>query len=75
MIHLKKKKKEGENCGSAYSEWMLTYENFTGLNGTVPCSLYSILYENHMIEDPFYGLNEYKARELCEKGCTFYSSI
>ena len=52
-------------------EWMLTYENFTGLNGTVPCSLYSILYENHMIEDPFYGLNEYKARELCEKGCTF----
>lgn len=52
-------------------EWTLSYESFTGLQGTIPCSLYSVLYQNHIIEDPFYGLNEYKSREMCEKGCTF----
>lgn len=43
--------------------------------GTVPGSLYSILLENGLMEDPFYRNNELKALALSEKEYTFSRSF
>ena len=51
--------------------WELQYKDFQPLAAGAPCSLYSVLLENGLIEDPFYGDNEYKIRELSREGCTF----
>ena len=49
--------------------WTLHYENVEPLTGTVPCSMYSLLLESGKMEDPFYRMNEYAARDLSEKDC------
>lgn len=36
-----------------------------------PCSLYSVLLENKLIDDPFYRDNEYKTCELSREDCSF----
>lgn len=51
--------------------WQMTYRNHTQIPCTVPCSMYSVLYENGFIEDPFYGLNEQKYTSLSDYGCSF----
>ncbi len=41
------------------------------INCTAPCSMYSVLKENKLIEDPYYGLNELEMRKLSEYDCEF----
>lgn len=55
--------------------WLLTYREHRGISCNAPCSLYSVLLENDLIEDLFYGLNEGKVRDLCEYPCTFSATF
>lgn len=55
--------------------WSLSYQNECGLTGTVPCSMYSILLAHGKMDDPFYRLNEYAARDMSEENCTLTSSF
>ena len=40
-----------------------------------PCSMYSVLIENNVIQNPYYGLNEDAAKEYSEKDCTFFAKF
>ncbi len=53
------------------TNWKMTYEEHKGLECTTPCSMYSVLADHKMIDDPFYGLNEREYLHLSEKGCSF----
>ena len=52
-------------------DWTLHFEDCEPLPCQAPCSLYSVLYENKIIPDPFWGLNEKAATALSEKDCAF----
>lgn len=49
----------------------MTYGEHKGLPCTAPCSMYSVLLQHGLIDDPYYGLNELKATPLSENGCVF----
>ena len=55
--------------------WKMSYEEHKGLACKAPCSMYSVLLENGIIEDPFYGLNELEVTKLSDKGCIFESEF
>ena len=40
------------------TNWKMTYEGHKNLSCKAPCSMYSVLFEKGIIDDPFYGLNE-----------------
>ena len=56
-------------------KWNMIYEEYKDLACTAPCSMYSVLLEHGIIEDPYYGLNEMDATRLADKGCIFISSF
>ena len=56
-------------------KWYLNYEQHKGLECTAPCSLYSVMLDKGLMEDPFYGMNEWQAKPMCEKDCEFYTTI
>jgi len=56
-------------------KWKLTYNEHRDIPCDAPCSLYSVLLENRLMEDPFYGLNEHKATPLCEDPCSFFAEF
>jgi beta-mannosidase len=47
------------------------FDNYGALECKAPCSMYSVLLEHGLIEDPFYGINELEATRLSEKNCAF----
>lgn len=49
----------------------LNNKQIENLNCKVPCSMYSVLLDNNLIEDPFYRVNEEKATELSRLPCSF----
>lgn len=51
--------------------WKMTYEGYNDLECTVPCSMYSVLLQHGLIDDPYYGLNELELTKLSEKDCVF----
>lgn len=53
--------------------WIMNYEGYEDISCKAPCSLYSVLLENNLIDDPFIGLNEHKVTELSRKNCEFYT--
>lgn len=53
------------------TDWKMTYDTYKNLHCKSPCSMYSVLFEQKIIDDPFYGLNELEYRHLSEKGCKF----
>lgn len=36
-----------------------------------PCTMYGVLFENGVIDDPFYGLNELELTSLSDRDCVF----
>lgn len=52
-------------------DWKLKYDSYPELQCKAPCSMYSVLYANGIIKDPFYRCNEQQAVKLSEKGCQF----
>lgn len=57
------------------NDWKMTFGDYKDLYCSVPCTMYSVLLEHKLIEDPFYGLNEEKATKLSEIDCTFESEF
>ncbi len=55
--------------------WKMDYLAHTGLSCTAPCSMYSVLLEHGLIQDPFYGTNELESTKLSENDCTFYTEF
>ena len=53
------------------TDWKMTYEGHKDLSCSAPCTMYSVLLENGIIDDPFYGENEKNLIELADKGCVF----
>ncbi len=53
------------------ANWKMTYEEHKNLACSAPCSMYSVLLEHGLIDDPFYGLNEREYMHLSEKDCKF----
>lgn len=51
--------------------WAMSYEDHKALSCQVPCSMYSVLMEQSIIEDPYCGLNELACTRLSDKDCTF----
>ena len=54
--------------------WKLSGNGYE-CNGTVPGSVYSILLENELMDDPYYRENEIKALEIAEHDYTFVKSF
>ncbi len=57
------------------NNWKMNFMEHKGLACTAPCSMYSVLLENNLIEDPFYGINELEATSLSDNECEFYSEF
>lgn len=53
------------------TNWKMNYEEHKNLDCTAPCSMYSVLLDHKIIDDPFYGLNEREYLHLSRKGCKF----
>lgn len=53
----------------------MNYRQYVGLECTTPCSMYSVLLQHKLIEDPFYGLNEKKYTDYSRFPCSFSSEF
>ena len=53
------------------SNWKMNYRDYSGLECTAPCSMYSVLLEHKLIPDPFYGMNDRILRDYSNYGCSF----
>lgn len=53
------------------NNWKMTYREHKQLSCTAPASLYSVLLQHGLIEDPFFALNEKKLLDLARWGCIF----
>lgn len=52
-------------------DFTMSFENYGKIKCSAPCSMYSVLLEQKLIPDPFYGLNELELTKLSEKDCEF----
>ena len=57
------------------TNFKMDYENYRGLECTVPCDMYSVLLKYGYIPDPYYGTNEEILFEYSKKDCTFYTEF
>lgn len=57
------------------SNWKMSYGEHKDLACTAPCSMYSVLLEHGIIDDPYYGLNELDSTHLSENDCVFESEF
>lgn len=57
------------------SNWKMDFDKWAGLDCSIPCDMYSTLYENGCIDDPYYGTNEENLCHFSKKDCSFYSSF
>ncbi len=55
------------------NDWRLDYGQFTDLNTQLPTSMYTVLLSHGLIEDPYYRVNEFPARELSRQNAVFYT--
>lgn len=56
-------------------EFTMNWGEHKGLACTLPCSMYSVLLENKLIEDPFVGLNEKKYTDYSRTPTDFFSEF
>ena len=52
-------------------DFRMDFGEHRGIACTAPCSMYSVLIENNLIPDPFYGDNERRLRDLARQGVSF----
>ena len=52
-------------------KWKMDYEQYCGIACTAPCSMYGVLLDNELIQDPFYGMNDQDATALADNDCSF----
>ena len=53
------------------TNWKMSYDKHRDLSCKAPCTMYGVLLEKGIIDDPFYGLNEREYMHLADKGCKF----
>ena len=53
------------------TDWKMTYAEHKALPCIAPCSMYSVLLQHGLMDDPYYGMNELKATPLSEQDCIF----
>lgn len=52
-------------------KWKMSYREYKGIECEAPCSMYSVLLENNLIKDPFYGTNEHELTKYSDYPCEF----
>lgn len=52
-------------------KWKMDYEQYCGIACTAPCSMYGVLLDKELIQDPFYGMNDQDATTLADNDCSF----
>ena len=57
------------------NNWKMTCGEYKDLSCSAPCTMYGVLLEHKLIDDPFYGLNEIEATKLSELDCIFESEF
>ena len=57
------------------NEWRMFYGAHKELACEAPCSMYSVLLDHGLIDDPFYGLNELKLTGLSDEDCAFETAF
>lgn len=57
------------------TNWKMDTVGHKGLDCVVPCSMYSVLYENGLIPHPYYGTNEKGLTALSRNNTTFYTEV
>lgn len=57
------------------NDWKMNFDKHSELSCSVPCDMYSVLYNHGIIEDPYYGTNEEKLCNLSKMDCTFYTEF
>ena len=57
------------------TSWKMDFLDYKGISCTIPTDMYSVLFENGYISDPYYGTNEEKLTPLSENDVTFYSEF
>ena len=57
------------------TNFKMDYENYLGLECTVPCDMYSVLLNHGHIPDPYYGTNEEILFDYSKKDCVFYTDF
>ena len=57
------------------TDWKMTCGEYKDLPCSAPCTMYGVLLEHKLIEDPFYGMNEEKTTKLSELDCVFESEF
>ncbi len=57
------------------STWKMDFMEHKGLQCVPPCSVYSVLLDNKLIQDPFYGVNEQEITRLSENDSKFYTEF
>ena len=55
--------------------WKMSYEGYSQIECKAPATMYSVLLENNLIKDPFYGLNELELTKLSNKDTTFEAEL
>ena len=56
-------------------DWKMDFGEYSGLECSVPCDMYSVLQKHEYIDDPYYGINEEKLCGLSYNDCVFYSQL
>ena len=54
--------------------WKMDFGEYSGLDCSAPCDMYSVLLAHGLIDEPYYGTNELKLTRLSENDCTFYTT-
>lgn len=57
------------------NNWNMQFRDYDSIACQAPCSLYSVLLDNHLMKDPFYGVNEQASTKLCEEPCEFSTTF
>ena len=57
------------------ADFKMDFGEHRGIPCKVPCSMYSVLVDNRLIDDPYYRDNEIKARELAKQSVSFYAEF
>ena len=56
-------------------DWNMNFMEHKNLKCSAPCSMYSVLLDHKLIDDPFYSDNEERISHLSENDCSFYSEF
>ncbi|MBO5212545.1 MAG: glycoside hydrolase family 2 protein [Clostridia bacterium] len=57
------------------NDWKMDFKDYRALSCSVPCDMYSVLFDHGLIDDPYYGVNENSCFELSRNDCVFYSDF